>query len=57
MSHHYRFIAPLLPTDENGRSPLYYYDSAVQLARQVDREPTEEEFEVGMAAAQEIKRM
>ncbi|KAH9982516.1 hypothetical protein BGW80DRAFT_1263695, partial [Lactifluus volemus] len=57
MSHHYRFIAPLLPTDENGRSPLHYYDSAVQLARQVDREPTEEEFEVGMAAAQEIKRI
>jgi hypothetical protein len=48
---------PLLPTDEIGRSPLHYYDSAIQLAREVDREPTEEEFKVGIAAAFEIKRM
>jgi len=57
MSRHYRFIAPLMPTDEVGLSPLHYYDSAVQLARQADREPTEREFEVGIAAADEIKRM
>ena len=57
MSHHFRFIAPLVPTDEEGRSPLHYYDSAIQLARQADREPTEREFEVGISAANEIKRM
>jgi len=57
MSHHYRFIAPLLPTDDEGRSPLHYYDSALQLARQADREPTEREFEVGIAAADEIKKI
>jgi len=57
LSHHFRFIAPLIPTDEEGRSPLHYYDSAIQLARQADREPTEREFEVGIAAADEIKRV
>jgi len=57
MSHHYRFIAPLIPTDDEGLSPLHYYDSAIQLARQADREPTEREFEVGIAAADEIKRI
>lgn len=57
MLHHYRFIAPLMPTDDEGRSPLHYYDSAIQLARQADREPTEREFEVGVAAAEEIKNM
>jgi len=57
LSHHFRFIAPLIPTDEEGRSPLHYYDSAIQLARQADREPTEREFEVGVAAADEIKRI
>ena len=57
LSHHFRFIAPLIPTDEEGRSPLHYYDSAIQLARQADREPTEREFVVGVAAADEIKRM
>jgi len=57
MLHHYRFIAPLMPTDDEGLSPLHYYDSAIQLARQADREPTEREFEVGIAAADEIKKM
>jgi len=57
MSHHYRFIAPLLPADDEGLSPLHYYDSAIQLARQAEREPTEREFEVGIAAADEIKKM
>lgn len=57
LSHHFRFIAPLIPTDEEGRSPLHYYDSAIQLARQADREPTERVFEVGIAAADEIKRV
>jgi hypothetical protein len=57
MSHHFRFIAPLIPMDDEGRSPLHYYDSAIQLARQADREPTEGEFEVGIAAADKIKRM
>ena len=57
ISHHFRFIAPLIPTDDEGRSPLHYYDSAIQLARQADREPTEGEVEVGIVAADEIKRM
>ena len=57
ISHHYRFIAPLMPKDDEGRSPLHYYDSAVQLARQAEREPTEREFEVGITAADEIKKM
>lgn len=57
MLHHYRFIAPLMPTDDEGRSPLHYYDSAIQLARQADREPTEREFELGIAAVDEIKKM
>jgi len=57
MLHHYRFITPLMPTDDEGRSPLHYYDSAIQLARQADREPTEREFEVGIAAADEIKKI
>ena len=57
LSHHFRFIAPLIPMDEEGRSPLHYYDSAIQLARQADREPTEREFEVGITAADEIKRV
>jgi hypothetical protein len=57
MLHHYRFIAPLVPTDDEGLSPLHYYDSAIQLARQAGREPTERELEVGVAAADEIKKM
>jgi len=57
MSHHYRFIAPLMPTDDEGRSPLHYYDSAIQLARQSDREPTEREFEVGITAAEDIEKI
>jgi hypothetical protein len=36
---------------------LHYYDSAVQLARQAEREPTEREFEVGITAADEIKKI
>jgi hypothetical protein len=46
-----------MPTDDEGLSPLHYYDSAIQLARQADREPTEREFELGIAAADEIKKM
>jgi hypothetical protein len=54
--HHFRFIVSLLPTDEDGISFLHYYDSAIQLARTSWREPTEKEFEVGMEAANKIKR-
>ncbi|KAI0274691.1 hypothetical protein BC834DRAFT_849214 [Gloeopeniophorella convolvens] len=57
MSHHHRFVAPLMPRDEDGLTPLHYYDSAVQLARQAARELSEREFEIGMAAADEIKRI
>ncbi|PCH33575.1 hypothetical protein WOLCODRAFT_135200 [Wolfiporia cocos MD-104 SS10] len=57
MLHHFRFILPLLPKDEDGLTPLHYYDSAIQLARHASREPTENEFIVGMSAAVEIKRI
>lgn len=35
-------------------SPLHYYDAAVQLARTAARALTEEEYEVGLAAAEQI---
>ncbi|KAI0932292.1 hypothetical protein AcW2_000964 [Taiwanofungus camphoratus] len=57
MLHHFRFILPLLPRGEDGLSPLHYYDSAIQLARHASREPTEREFNIGMDAAAEIKRV
>ena len=57
MLHHFRFILPLLPKDEDGLTPLHYYDSAIQLARTSNREPTEGEFLIGLQAANEIKRM
>ncbi|CAA7266610.1 unnamed protein product [Cyclocybe aegerita] len=56
MLHHFRFIAPLLPKDDAGLSPLHYYDSAIQLVRNSKRELTEEEFEVGLAAAEQIMK-
>lgn len=56
MLHHFRFIAPLLPQDEDKISPLHYYDAAIQIARISEREPTEEEFCTGMQAAEEIVR-
>jgi len=46
-----------MPTDDEARPPLHYYDFAIQLARQDDCEPTEGEFEIGIAAADEIKKM
>lgn len=55
MLHHFRFIIPLLGKDEDGLTPLHYYDSAIQLARHTSREPTEQEYIVGMRAAQEIR--
>jgi hypothetical protein len=56
MLHHFRFILPLLPTDEDGLSLLHYYDSAIQVARNSIKEPTEKEFQIGIEAAGEIKR-
>jgi len=56
MLHHFRFLNPLLPKDEDGMSPLHYYDSAIQLARHSARELTEEEFEIGMNAAYQIEK-
>ena len=56
MLHHFRFLNPLLPIDEDGMSPLHYYDSAIQLARISARALSEEEFETGMNAAQQIKK-
>jgi hypothetical protein len=57
MLHHFRFLLPLLPMDEEGLSELHYYDSAVQLARTADREPTEKEYQRGMDAVNSILRM
>ena len=56
MLHHFRFLKPLLPIDEDGMSPLHYYDSAIQLARNSARSLTEEEFETGMNAVQQIEK-
>ncbi|KAJ7597225.1 hypothetical protein C8J56DRAFT_312542 [Mycena floridula] len=55
MLHHFRFIVPLLTSDEDELTPLHFYDSAIQLARNSHRQPTEQEFEAGMDAADEIK--
>ncbi|KAH8102592.1 hypothetical protein BXZ70DRAFT_929169 [Cristinia sonorae] len=54
MLHHFRFILPLFTKDEEGLTPLHYYDSAVQLVRHSSREPTEAEFIIGMKAVEEI---
>jgi hypothetical protein len=51
---HFRYLLPLLPVDEDGLSPLHYYDSAIQLARTSSREPTEQEYLVGDAAVKQI---
>jgi len=56
MWHHFRFIRPLLPIDEDGLTPLHYYDSAVHLARISGSELSESEFEIGMRAATEIEK-
>ncbi|KDQ63811.1 hypothetical protein JAAARDRAFT_29858 [Jaapia argillacea MUCL 33604] len=57
MLHHFRYIIPLLPKDEDGLTALHYYDSAIQLARHSSREPTEKEYEAGKEAADAIARM
>ncbi|KAH9946688.1 hypothetical protein B0H21DRAFT_742640 [Amylocystis lapponica] len=57
MLHHFRFILPLLPRDEDGLTPLHYYDSTIQLVRLASQEPTEAEYLVGMEAAMSIKRI
>ncbi|KAI0036695.1 hypothetical protein K488DRAFT_40602 [Vararia minispora EC-137] len=57
MLSHFRFIAPLLPKYEDGLSPLHYYDSAIQLARYSEREPTEREYEIVLNAVKVIREM
>ena len=57
MLHHFRFILPLLPRDEDGLTPLHYYDSAIQLVRHASREPSEAEFLLGINAANSLKTM
>jgi hypothetical protein len=57
MIHHFRFILPLLPQDEDGISLLHYYDSAIQLARNSTKEPTEMEFHIAMESAAGIKKI
>ncbi|KAJ7275328.1 hypothetical protein B0H12DRAFT_1042010 [Mycena haematopus] len=60
MLHHFRFILPLLNSnaddDDEGLTTLHFYDSAIQLARNGAEEPTEEEFLIGMQAADEIRK-
>lgn len=56
MLHHFRFLLPLLNAPDDEFTALHYYDSAIQLARNSAAEPTEEEFILGMQAAEEIKR-
>ncbi|KAJ7630659.1 hypothetical protein FB45DRAFT_748138 [Roridomyces roridus] len=56
MLHHFRFILPLLNSEDEEFTPLHYYDSAIQLARNAAVEPTEEEFIIGIQAADEIKK-
>jgi len=57
MIHHFRYILPLFPKDDEGLTHLHYYDSAIQLARTSDREPNEEEFLLGLQAADEIRKI
>eukprot|EP00918_Siedleckia_nematoides_P052568 GHVU01114826.1.p1 GENE.GHVU01114826.1~~GHVU01114826.1.p1 ORF type:complete len:245 (-),score=3.08 GHVU01114826.1:35-769(-) len=54
MIHHFRFILPLLPSNDNELTPLHYYDSVIQLAKISNREPTQEEFELGIESAETI---
>ncbi|KAK2461777.1 hypothetical protein APHAL10511_006240 [Amanita phalloides] len=54
MLHHFRFILPLLPRDKDGLTPLHYYDSAIQIARNASEPLTEREFELGIEAAKNI---
>ncbi|KAJ7786012.1 hypothetical protein B0H16DRAFT_14396 [Mycena metata] len=56
MLHHFRFILPLLNTEDEEFTPLHYYDSAIQLARNSAEEPTEQEFLLGMQAVEEIRK-
>jgi hypothetical protein len=56
MLHHFRFILPLLNSEDDEFTPLHYYDSAIQLARNAAVEPTEEEFLLGMQAVEEIRK-
>ncbi|KAF7319918.1 hypothetical protein MKEN_00775400 [Mycena kentingensis (nom. inval.)] len=56
MLHHFRYLVPLLNVQEDELTALHYYDSAIQLARNSAAEPTEEEFVLGMDAAEEIKK-
>ena len=57
MLHHFRFILPLWPKDGDGLTPLHYYDSGIQSARNSGEEPTEVEYIRSMSAAREIKRV
>lgn len=54
MLHHFRFILPLLPRDKDGLTPLHYFDSAIQIARNASHLLTEQEFELGIEAAKNI---
>ncbi|KAG5654737.1 hypothetical protein H0H81_003745 [Sphagnurus paluster] len=56
MLHRFPFILPLLPRDQDGVTPLHYYDAAIQLARNSGGELSEEEFEAGLSAAEDILR-
>ncbi|EIN13552.1 hypothetical protein PUNSTDRAFT_129232 [Punctularia strigosozonata HHB-11173 SS5] len=55
--HHLRYIEQIFPPDESGLRCLHHYDAVIQLAKYSTDEPTEEEFEQGMTAAVEMKRI
>ncbi|TEB39190.1 hypothetical protein FA13DRAFT_452659 [Coprinellus micaceus] len=53
---HFRFLIPLLPVDEDGLTPLHYYDSAIQVARNAEKELSEGEYEMGVRVGSEIEQ-
>jgi hypothetical protein len=57
MLHHLRTVLALFSRDALGLTVVHYYDSAIQLARVAAKEPTEDEFRLGMDAAVAIKRV
>jgi hypothetical protein len=57
MLHHLRTIVALFPRDQYGLTVVHYYDSAIQIARLSDAEPTPEEFRMGMEAVAAMRRL
>jgi hypothetical protein len=55
--HHLRTIISLFPRDELGLTVVHYYDSAIQLARFATTDISEDEFRMGMDAADAIVKL